>query len=319
MAKRVYEEANIEATAEKMRELTGTSTEYTTYDFADGVEEVYNVGKETGYAEGYDQGLEAGKAISYDTGYADGNRKGYADGIEQGKQAEYDKFWDAYQENGERTDYRSAFASYYWNEQTLRPKYTLKVVGNGGASTFDKCYFEETNIDNSRLLDISHVSIDVTEATDCGSMFSNAKIKEVTLLFSEALTTLYQAFTKGARGGVEGMKITLLVPNPNCNWNSAFAYHKVKELNLLEGTVIGTNGFNVQWATGLPKSSIISIINALSDSTSGLSVTFSKQAVNDAFREYGSENGGDIYINGSNSDGWKALIATKPNWTINLV
>lgn len=48
MAKRVYESANIEATAAKMRELTGTSTQYTTYDFVDGVEAVYKAGRASG-------------------------------------------------------------------------------------------------------------------------------------------------------------------------------------------------------------------------------------------------------------------------------
>ena len=108
------------------------------------------------------------------------------------------------------------------------------------------------------------------------------------------------------------MRITLLVPNPYCDWTNAFAYHPVKELNLLEGTVIGTNGFNVQWATALPKSSITSIINALSDSTSGLSITLPFFAVNTAFDD------GSLPLNGSDSEEWKALIATKPNWTINL-
>lgn len=72
MAKRVYESDNITAIAEKMRELTGTSTEYTTYDFVDGVEEVY----------------AAGKAVSYDSGYADGItegiKQGYAEGFDAG-------------------------------------------------------------------------------------------------------------------------------------------------------------------------------------------------------------------------------------------
>lgn len=56
MAKMVYESDNIQALADKMRELTGTSTQYTTYDFADGVEQVYNVGYEKGYADGKSQG-----------------------------------------------------------------------------------------------------------------------------------------------------------------------------------------------------------------------------------------------------------------------
>ena len=48
MAKRVYESANIEALAAKIRELTGTSTQYTTYDFVDGVEAVYKAGRASG-------------------------------------------------------------------------------------------------------------------------------------------------------------------------------------------------------------------------------------------------------------------------------
>jgi hypothetical protein len=56
MPKKVYESDNIQALADKMRELTGTSTQYTTYDLADGVEQVYNVGYEKGYADGKSQG-----------------------------------------------------------------------------------------------------------------------------------------------------------------------------------------------------------------------------------------------------------------------
>lgn len=56
MPKKVYESDNIQALADKMRELTGTSTQYTTYDFADGVEQVYNVGYEKGYDDGKSQG-----------------------------------------------------------------------------------------------------------------------------------------------------------------------------------------------------------------------------------------------------------------------
>jgi hypothetical protein len=70
------------------------------------------------------------------------------------------------------------------------------------------------------------------------------------------------------------------------------------------------------WSTSLSKESITSIINALSDSTSGFSVTFSKQAVDNAF---GYVIDDYEWFDGTNSAEWKALVATKPNWTINLV
>lgn len=64
--------------------------------------------------------------------------------------------------------------------------------------------------------------------------------------------------------------------------------------------------------TLLNKASIESIINALTTTTSGLTVTLSKAAVNKAFET--AEGLGD----GSTSAAWKNLIATKSNWTISL-
>jgi hypothetical protein len=67
--------------------------------------------------------------------------------------------------------------------------------------------------------------------------------------------------------------------------------------------VIGQKNFNVHWSPKLSKASIESIINALSSTTSGLTVTISKTAKEAAFT----------------SAEWSALIATKSNWTISLV
>ena len=42
---------------------------------------------------------------------------------EKGVSDEYDRFWDAYQDNGNRTDYRMAFCSTSWTEENFKPKY----------------------------------------------------------------------------------------------------------------------------------------------------------------------------------------------------
>ena len=65
--------------------------------------------------------------------------------------------------------------------------------------------------------------------------------------------------------------------------------------------------------TLLDKESLTSIINCLSDSTSGLTVTLSLTAVNKAFE---ITNGAD---NGSNSTEWLNLVNTRSNWTISLI
>ena len=85
-----------------------------------------------------------------------------------------------------------------------------------------------------------------------------------------------------------------------------------KLVNLtIEGT-IGQNGLNLSWSP-LSKASLTSIVNALSTTTTGLTVTLRLAAVNTAFET--AQGSAD----GSSSEEWLNLIATKSNWTINLI
>ena len=78
----------------------------------------------------------------------------------------------------------------------------------------------------------------------------------------------------------------------------------------IEGAIGQTTSF--EWSTRLNRASITSVINALSTTTTGLTVTLSKTAVNKAFET--SEGAAD----GSTSAEWLALVATRSNWTIAL-
>ena len=84
--------------------------------------------------------------------------------------------------------------------------------------------------------------------------------------------------------------------------NSCFKYQGGLTYIRFEG-VIGKNGLSFQWSHRLSKDSIESIINALSTTTNGLTVTLSATAVNSAFT----------------TDEWNTLIGTRSNWTISLV
>ena len=69
MAKKMYEETRIAAVAEKIRELTGTETQYTTGTMPEGVEEVAI----TGYLAGLTESpLILPHSVSYGTDYIDG-------------------------------------------------------------------------------------------------------------------------------------------------------------------------------------------------------------------------------------------------------
>ena len=72
-----------------------------------------------------------------------GRDDGYADGIEQGKQAEYHKFWNEYQQNGNRSSYGYAFGHDVWTDETFNPKYP---IGTGSELSINYCFYNAKRI-----------------------------------------------------------------------------------------------------------------------------------------------------------------------------
>lgn len=217
--------------------------------------------------------------------------------FEAGKQAEYDAFWDAYQENGSKTKYANAFAGAGWKAECLKPKY--KVVPEAGTYGSSRMFFFCNTfgvpIDFREIED----KFDFSNVTNTTELFSDAKINHITIDLSNA-GELIKTFSSPYRySGSNYLHITLSDKN---TFSNTFAYNSALTDIEIDG-VIAAEGFNVQWSNRMTKASIISIINALSATTSGLSVTLSATAVNNAFT----------------TDEWNAFIATKPNWTISLM
>ena len=46
----------------------------------------------------------------------------------KGIESEYDRFWDEFQDRGERTNYNFAFYNEYWNDGIFNPKYDIEVT-----------------------------------------------------------------------------------------------------------------------------------------------------------------------------------------------
>lgn len=82
------------------------------------------------YRRGYADGETAGQQAGYETGLQAGQQMGRQQGMEQGKQAEYDRFWNAFQYNGNRTNYDTAFAGDGWTLETFKPKYNISYIAS---------------------------------------------------------------------------------------------------------------------------------------------------------------------------------------------
>lgn len=65
---------------------------------------------------------------------------------EAGKKAEYDDFWDAYQRNGTRTNYHTAFRT-GWTDAIYNPKYPIVCSSNNSATSM----FTYTSITDTKV------------------------------------------------------------------------------------------------------------------------------------------------------------------------
>ena len=262
----------------------------------------------------------------YDTGYEKGNQTGY----DAGRNDEWSDFWDAFQDYGKRTRYLGAFSG--WTTDAFRPKYDITFPGVRSDLEAHNL-FAASKITGSltEILDKYGVKIDFSNLTNIHEIFSNCSFSEITLYAPKAKSG-YGPF--GWSQKLETINLTL---SDDFEYSSTFAAcHKLKNLTI--GNKITKKGFDVQHATELSKESILGkeateeqietgtnlvllkdkyyyggIFGALSDTTTALTVTLSKTAVNNAF-ETAKGN-----ADGSTSEEWAALIATKQNWTISLV
>ncbi|MFR8974476.1 MAG: hypothetical protein ACLVG9_00545 [Eubacteriales bacterium] len=183
--------------------------------------------------------------------------------FDAGKKSEYDTFWDSYQENGNKVAYRLAFFGSGWNDTTFHPKYPIKMY-KGQQQMQAFYYFRGTHID---------VDIDF-RAVGNAQVFQSASLLKTV---SKLIVTDEVTYT---------------------NW---FAGCTALEDITIEGTI--GNDISFSDCALLTKASITSIINALSGTVTGKTLSIKATAKQAAFTD--SE--------------WAVLIGTKPNWTISLV
>lgn len=262
------------AIADQIRLFTGESKKLTLDDMADEIDMVhisgynngFSEGTSSGYALGYDEGKTEGHTSGYNSGYAvgisEGTSQGYTIGFEDGKRS----FWGVFQNYGksEGANYYYAFYADRFDDTTYNPEYDI-IVEEGittGRNVFQGC----------TLTDIK-VSFYANSNSTNLCFYGASKLKRIPLFYVYETT----AYDRTFQGCGELVELTM-------------------------GGTIGKNGFDVSACKKLNRASIESIINALSATISGLTVTLSKEAVDNAFT----------------AEEWDALIATKSNWTIEL-
>lgn len=223
-------------------------------------------------------------------------KQDFDDVFKAGKNKEWNEFWDSFQENGNRVNYGYAFSN--WKRKIFKPKYD--IITNRCQYMFNNTFASDTGDDRNlkKALEDAGVILDTSQSNNFQYMFWYAWVSDIPTIDTRSANTINYIFNYATR--LE--KVEKLILKDDGSQASTGAFESCSSLKdiIIEGK-IGQN-FDIK-NSPLTKDSITSIVNALSSSASGKTVSFSKTAKEKAFT----------------TDEWDALINTKPNWTFSLV
>ena len=233
-----------------------------------------------------------------------------------GMQTEYDRFWDNFQNYGNRTDYWMAFAgtpSWLISMYGGVPKYDIILKDTSATTRYCYSMFYAFNRDKTlgERADMTEICkhIDFSGCISTTNLFKDAKADNITCDFSSA-TSLNGTFACSDGGQMNN--ITIKVTEKCTNYSNAFSYaSRLIELRFTDDSTIVAN-LDLMRSTQLSHDSIVNVINTLSSVETGKTISLSKTAVNTAFET--SAGAAD----GSTSTEWTNLVATKSNWTFSL-
>lgn len=194
---------------------------------------------------------------------------------EAGKKSEYDKFWDACQDNGNRTYYASAFAGNQgWTKDNFYPKYDIKPEGNANQLFYAWEVKEKHTLDLAQRLEECGVVLDTSKATNLQNAFGYGCFSRIPAVDITSTTNASSGLFNASWGRL--VTIDKIIMNENnlisANWFSNGS--GIQNLTI-EGK-IGQNNFNVKDCTKLSKESLLSILKALSlNITETKTITFS--------------------------------------------
>lgn len=233
---------------------------------------------------------------------------GYAKGTRDGSFAEWNSFWDIFQANGERRNYNAAFKGGFFNRDNFKPKYDIIIKGYAsGSGAFWGLNRGKEPFDLAEHCDNLGIRIDFSECDSMNEAFREARVSRIGELDLSSATYMDYMFY-----GTTTLKtIDKIISSETTNWVPYLFSQSGGSLThcIFEGII--AKNFNI-FDTKLDKESLVSVINTLSPSTSGLSCTLRKASIDKAFE---TSTGS---LDGSTSDEWSALVATKSNWTIAL-
>lgn len=227
-----------------------------------------------------------------------------------GAQVEYNRFWDDFQECGTKIDYGWAFCGAGWNIDTFKPKYD--IIPSGGYMIFRNFNrgSKRKPIDMVELCKNLDITFSTKNATTMTYIFQNANISRLGTIHLGQVAAYENTFIQCSNlvtieeidFGTKGTQL----------WYNVFkGCTKLANLNSVQG-IIGQNADFSECP--LTAQSIKNVVNVLSDTASGKTITLKKTAVNTAFNI-------DVDDESTWGEGteYYELRHSKDNWTFSYV
>lgn len=244
----------------------------------------------------YNAGFEAGAAQG---GGGGDTEAAYNQGFEAGKQSEYNAFWDGFQLNGSRTNYRRAFSGGGWTSDILKPKYAYQFPEGTTTNAYDIFSLCGTgNNETDGMIDVSHAcaKLDFSKCRLVNNLFIDAFVKNITVDFTGA-EQLSSVFSTGNGGKINNIKLKV---SESCKFSNTFSYNgALVDLEFLPGSVIG-NSISFSNNNNLSSASVQNIIDTLLTITDGVARTITFHAT----------------VKGKLTDEQKATITQTKGWTL---
>lgn len=234
----------------------------------------------------YDSGWLKGESQGWEGGW----QQGYENGAYEGEIIGKERFWEAIQAGGTRTNYSYAFS--YWGDVDFTPAYIIRPVN--AAYMFL----------GSKISRLENAPLDFSQATQMTYAFSSCAVEAIEPSISTVSATDLSALF-GWNGSIR--RINEIVLKDDGSQSVRYMFENCRNLETVQFRGAFGQDISFGQSSRLTQPSISSIVTALSDAASGKTLTLSRAAV-DAAWEFGTSE-----------SGWLDLVASKPNWTISLV
>ena len=218
---------------------------------------------------------------------------------DKGKQSAYDEFWDLFQQNGNRTNYQYGICGYGWTVDTFKPKYSIIPTHANGI--FQYCGVQA---DLGQLFKDRGLTLDLSKCTNSDQMFTGSYFTTLPILdFRKVTSSSYITFSSCTN--LTKIELIMLSDSGNQKFSSSFNSCSALADIRFSGVIGQTLDMK---SSPLNKASIENIIEHLSSTATGMTLTLKKSAKEAVFTD----------------EEWITLITPKSNqydgnWTISLV